>query len=165
MEAQATLEKADALGLAYTGKDGSPRLDPFWLAGPRVELGFVRMALGKREQAGEPLLRARAALRAQREPHPASWSSLAAAGSALAELAGSAEEREEFDREAADAFRRAVAVAEPRALRGISTDPIFRRLRMRPDTGPLLYDRIFPADPFAPMVSSPQNHTTVKESP
>jgi serine/threonine-protein kinase len=149
-EAEATLEKADALGLAYTGKDRTPRLDPFWLAAARIDLGLVRMALGKHEQARESLFRARETLRAQSKPHPASLPWLAAAGSALAELAASVAEREEFDREATDAFRRAVAVAEPRALGEIATDPGLRGLRMRTDTGTLLYDRIFPADPFAP---------------
>jgi tetratricopeptide (TPR) repeat protein len=150
LDAEATLEKADELGQAYTGKDGTPRLDPFWLAGPRTDLGLIRMALGRREQARSPLLRAIATLREQRDALPATLPWLAAADSALAELATSAEDHEEFDRQAADAFRRAVTLAEPRELGELATDPGLRRLRMRPDTGPLLFDRIFPTEPFAP---------------
>jgi serine/threonine-protein kinase len=150
LDAEATLEKADALGQAYTGKDGSPRLDPFWLAGPRTDLGLIKLALGQPEQARNLLLRAREAVREQRNLHSASLPWLAAADSALAELAASAEEHEKFDREAADSFRRAVTVAEARELGELATDPGLRRLRMRSDTGPLLFDRIFPDKPVAP---------------
>jgi serine/threonine-protein kinase len=155
LDAEATLEKADALGQAYTGKDGAPRLDPFWLAGPRTDLGLVLMALGKREQAREPLLRASAVVREARDPNPSSLVWLAAADSGLAELATTSEARAEFDRQAADAFRRAVTVVELRELGELATDPGLRRLRTRADTGPLLYDRIFPADPFTSMPSPP----------
>ena len=38
-DAQGTLEKADALGLRYTGQAGSPRLDPLWLVDSRTQFG------------------------------------------------------------------------------------------------------------------------------
>jgi serine/threonine-protein kinase len=149
-DAQRTLEKADALGTKYTGEAGSPRLDPVWLADSRIRLGLVRMELGQREKASEALLRAEADLRAQPALDPGAIPSLAAVDSALAELAGTDAEKKAYDGKAADAFRSAVAAAEPDALRELATAPAFRRLRLRPDTGALLFDRIFPDNPFAP---------------
>jgi len=149
-DAQGTLEKADALGLRYTGQAGSPRLDPVWLADPRISLGLVRMAMGKPGQAREPLLRAEAALHGLPALTPGEISSLAAVDSAMAELADTKTERKAYEEKTADAFRRAVAAAELRDLGELATAPAFRRLRLRPDTGALLFDRIFPANPFAP---------------
>jgi hypothetical protein len=42
-----------------------------------------------------------------------------------------------------------VDAAEPRQLEELATDPAYARLRRRADAGPVLFDRIFPADPFA----------------
>jgi tetratricopeptide (TPR) repeat protein len=57
-DSQVTLEKADALGLRYTGQAGSPRLDSIWLVDSRISLGMVRMQMGKRDQAREAFLNA-----------------------------------------------------------------------------------------------------------
>jgi tetratricopeptide (TPR) repeat protein len=148
-DAERTLEKTDALGRTYSGKDDTPRLDPSWLVPPRLLLGLVRIALGKREQAREPLLRADAALPGQSSPPLGYDFGFALVDSALADLAGTANEREEFDRKAAAAFRQVMAGAEPQALGELVSDPAYRRLLMRPDTSGLLFDRIFPANPFA----------------
>jgi len=149
-DAQGTLEKADALGLVYTGQAGSPLIDPAWLMDSRISLGLVRMEMGKRDGAREPLLRAEATLRELPALDPGVIPSLAAADSALAELADTEAERKAYDEKAAAAFRRAVAVVEPKDLGEMATSPAFRRLRSRPVAGVLLFDRIFPATPFAP---------------
>jgi hypothetical protein len=108
------------------------------------------MELGHRDQAREPLLRAEAALRELPAIQPGEIPSLAAVDSALADLAEMEAERKAYQEKAADAFRRGAAVAEPDALAELVTAPAFRRLRSRPDLGVLLFDRVFPPDPFSP---------------
>jgi hypothetical protein len=84
------------------------------------------------------------------EPDVDALESLAAIDSALADLAGSSTRREGYDRKAAEAFRRAVAIAESRDLADLATDPVLARLRSRPELAAPLWDRIFPSDPFVP---------------
>jgi tetratricopeptide (TPR) repeat protein len=150
VDAESTLERADALGSRYQGEAGSPRLDQFWLVPSRLSLGLVRMQMGKHDQARELLLRAEAPFSSQRVLDPSHLAVLAAVDSGLAELAHTEAARKAYEERAEAAFRRAMASAEPRDLGEMVTAPAFRRLRSRPDTGALLFDRIFPANPFAP---------------
>jgi hypothetical protein len=149
-DAERTLLKAEDIGRRYDGQDGRQRLDPRWLVWSRVCLGMMWKDIAKTKQATDILQKAEAKLRAVPEPDVRVLSDHAATDSALAELAGPGARREEYDRRAAELFRRAISAAEPRDLAGLATDPEYARLRVRPDLQALLWDRMFPANPFAP---------------
>jgi tetratricopeptide (TPR) repeat protein len=149
-DAEQTLLKAEDLGRKYDGQDGRHRLDPLWLTPSQMSLSLIWRDMGKTSEARDILQKAEATLQALPEPDVETLAALAAIESALAELAGPGALREEYDRRAAEFFRRAVVAAEPGNLAELATKPEYARLRARPDLQVLLQDRLFPADPFAP---------------
>jgi serine/threonine-protein kinase len=148
-DAEQTLVKAEELGRTYNGQGGRQRLDPLWLVPGRTSLGLVWRDMGKKSEAREVLQKAGATLQALSATDADRLISGAAIDSALAELAGPGPEREAYDRKAAEYFRRAIAIAERHHLTVMAKEPDFARLRARPDLVVLLWDRLFPADPFA----------------
>jgi serine/threonine-protein kinase len=149
-DAERTLLLVEDLGVKYNGRDGRQRLDPRWLAYGRIQLGLMWRDMGRTSAATQMLEKAEAAYQALAEPDVDSLGKLAAIDSALAELADPGTRREEYDRRAAESFRRAVAAAEGRDLAGLAAESRFARLRMRPDLQGLILDRMFPVNPFAP---------------
>jgi hypothetical protein len=141
---------AEDLGRTYTGEGGIPRLGPRWLTPGRLRLGLVWRDMGKTSEAREVLQKAEATLQAQPEPDLIVLENLAAIDAALADLAGPGAGRTEYDRKTAAAFRRAVVIAESGSLAVLATDPVYARLRARPELQVLLWDRMFPSKPFAP---------------
>jgi hypothetical protein len=149
-DAEQTLLKPDDLARKYDGQAGRQRLDPYWLVVGRIRLARVWMETGRPNQARDIFQKLKSTLMERREVDPGDWESVSAIESALAGLAGPGPERDEHDRKAADAFRRAVAAAEHIDLTVLATDMLYARLRARPELKLLLLDRMFPSNAFAP---------------
>jgi tetratricopeptide (TPR) repeat protein len=148
-DAERTLLKAEDLGQRYDGQDGRVGLNPIWLAPARTSLGLMWKDMGKTREARDILQRAEATLQSVNESDFGFLQILTTLDSALAELAAPGLERAEYDRRAAESFRRAVAAAESGNLAGLATEPRYARLRARPELEGLLLDRMFPRDSFA----------------
>jgi tetratricopeptide (TPR) repeat protein len=149
-DAEQVLLKAEDLARTYNGQAGRQRLDPYWLSAGRIRLARVWMETGKPDRARDMFQKVKSTLAARPEIDLDTWESISAVESALAELAGPGPERDEHDRKAAHAFRRAVAAAEHIDLTDLATDTLYARLRARPELNGLLMDRMFPSNPWAP---------------
>jgi tetratricopeptide (TPR) repeat protein len=149
-DAEQTLLKAEDLARTYNGQAGRQRLDPHWLSVGRIRLGRVWMETGKPDQARDMLQTVKSTLAVRPDTDLDTWETFAAVESALAELAAPGPGRDEHDRKAADAFRKAVADAEHIDLTNLATDTLYARLRARPELKVLLLDRMFPSNPWAP---------------
>jgi hypothetical protein len=108
------------------------------------------METGKPNQATDMFQKFNSTLAEWPEIDLDTWETIAAVDSALAVLAGPGPERDEYDREAADAFRSAVAAAEHVDSTDLATDTLYARLRARLELNGLLLDRVYPSNPWAP---------------
>jgi tetratricopeptide (TPR) repeat protein len=149
-DAEQVLLKAEDLARTYNGQAGRQRLDPYWLSAGRIRLARVWMETGKPDQARDMFQKVKSTLTERPESDLDTLESIAMVESSLAELAGPSPERDEHDRRAADAFRRAVTAAEHIDLTDLATDSSYARLRARPELNGLLLDRMFPSNPWAP---------------